>query len=118
VSDVPSTDQESAASALGSFLQNLMTSLHEQGNANGPPANSAGAPGRLAEDLQSLIASLQGDSSAGGTASALQSSFSSLLEAFGADSSDAQSRLAGFLQSLADQLPPSGSSGNLVNTTA
>jgi hypothetical protein len=129
VSDVAASDKENAASALGSFLQELMASLHEQGAANGaeaegsfgpggPEPGGAGGPGRLAEDLQSLISSLQGDSSESGEASSLETSFSSLLEALGADSSDAQSKLASFLQTLADKLPQSGSSGNLINTTA
>ena len=38
--------------------------------------------------------------------------------ALGADSGDARAKLATFLQSLADQLPQSGSSGNLINTMA
>lgn len=132
VSDVAASDKENAASALGSFLQELMASLHEQGAANGaeaegsfgpggpgrPEPGGAGGPGRLAEDLQSLISSLQGDSSESGEASSLETSFSSLLEALGADSSDAQSKLASFLQTLADKLPQSGSSGNLINTAA
>lgn len=139
VSDVAASDKENAASALGSFLQELMASLHEQGAASGARAEGAsgpggpggaggpgglggppgaGGPGRLAEDLQSLISSLQGDSSEDSEASSLETSFSSLLEALGTDSSDAQSKLASFLQTLADKLPQSGSSGNLINTTA
>lgn len=129
VSDVPAADKEDAASAMGSFLQQLMESLHEQGAANGaqaegsfgpqgaPGQGGAGGPGRLAEDLQSLIASLQGESE-GGDESGLASSFSSLLEALGADNSDAGGKLASFLQTLADKLPQAGSSGNMVNTSA
>lgn len=132
VTDVAASDKEDAAAALGSFLQELMASLHEQGEANGTqpegsfgpggPAGPAGAggaggPGRLAEDLQSLISSLQGDSESD-EASSLETSFSSLLDSLGADSSDASGKLASFLQALADKLPQSGSSGNLVNTTA
>lgn len=121
VTDVVATDKDNAASALGSFLQELMTSLHEQGEANG--ASDAGGaqgegPGRLAEDLQSLISSLQNDAAESGDASSLETSFSSLLSALGADSSDSQSKLASFLQALADKLPQAGSSGNLINTTA
>ena len=67
------------------------------------------------EDLQSLISSLQGDD---GEASALESSFSALLDTLGVDSSDARSKLANFLQTLADKMPQAGSSGNLVNTSA
>lgn len=115
VTDVAETDKESAASSLGSFLQELMTSLHEQGEAN---STGAGGPGRLAEDLQSLIASLQSDSSETNEASSLESSFSALLSAFGADDSDFSTKLASFLQTLADKLPQAGSSGNLINTTA
>jgi len=128
VTDVAAGDKESAASSLGSFLQELMTSLHEQGEANGAGAEGAGGPGgpggpgggpgRLAEDLQSLISSLQDDSSATGETSSLESSFASLLSSLGADSSDSKSRLASFLQALADKLPQAGSSGNLINTTA
>jgi len=127
VTDVAATDKDNAASALGSFLQELMTSLHEQGEANGAsdaggaqgegPAGPGG-PGRLAEDLQSLISSLQNDSAESDDASSLETSFSSLLSALGADSSDSQSKLASFLQALADKLPQAGSSGNLINTTA
>ena len=118
VTDVAATDKESAASSLGSFLQKLMTSLHEQGEANGAGAEGAGGPGRLAEDLQRLISSLQSDASGTGEASSLESSFSSLLFALGADSSDSSTKLASFLQALADKLPQAGSSGNLINTTA
>jgi len=137
VTDVAASDKESAASALGSFLQQLMTSLHEQGDANGYPADGAdpaatvtgasagagraggpGGPGRLAQDLQSLISSLQGDSSDSDPASSLESAFSSLLESLGAESSDSKTKLASFLQTLADKLPQAGSSGNLINTTA
>jgi hypothetical protein len=121
VSDVAASDKENAASALGSFLQELMASLHEQGAANGAEAEGSFGPGGPepgGADLQSLISSLQGDSSESGEASSLETSFSSLLEALGADSSDAQSKLASFLQTLADKLPQSGSSGNLINTTA
>lgn len=127
VTDVAAEDKEGAASALGSFLKELMASLHSQGEAKGVQAEGAfgpggaqggaGGPGRLAEDLQSLAASLQGESE-GGEAGSLETSFSSLLEALGADSSAAQGKLAGFLQTLAARLPQSGSSGNLVNTSA
>ncbi len=115
VTDVAATDKESAASSLGSFLQDLMTSLHGQGEANGAQAEG---PGRLAEDLKGLISSLQGDSSETDETSSLESSFSSLLSALGADSSDSKTKLASFLQALADKLPEAGSSGNLINTTA
>jgi hypothetical protein len=133
VTDVAATDKESAGSSLGSFLQELMTSLHEQGEANGAGVESAGGTGgpgvrggpggaggagRLAEDLQSLISSLQGDSSDTGESWSLESSFSSLLSALGADNSDSRTKLASFLQTLADKLPQAGSSGNLINTTA
>jgi len=124
VTDVASTDKESAASSLGSFLQELMASLHGQGEANGSGPEKAGghgapgSPGRLVQDLQSLVSSLQSDSSETGGASSLESSFSSLLSALGADNSDSRNKLASFLQTLADKLPQSGSSGNLVNTTA
>lgn len=130
VTDVAASDKEDVAAALGSFLQELMASLHEQGEANGAqpegsfgpggPAGpgGAGGPRRLAEDLQSLVSSLQGESDSG-KASSLETSFSSLLDLLGADSSDASGTLASFLQALADKLPQSGSSsGNLVNTTA
>lgn len=155
VTDVAAGDKESAASALGSFLQQLMTSLHEQGGADGTAVNGGadtadavdassgglggpggaggprgaggggfsgpggpGGPGRLAQDLKSLISSLEDDSSGDSSSSALETSFSSLLDALGADSSDSQTKLASFLQTLADKLPQAGSSGNLVNTTA
>ena len=115
VTDVAATDKESAASSLGSFLQDLMTSLHGKGEANGAQAEG---PGRLAEDLKGLISSLQGDSSETGETSSLESSFSSLLSALGANNSDSKAKLASFLQALADKLPEAGSSGNLINTTA
>lgn len=139
VTDVASSDKESASSALGSFLQALMTSLHAQGDGSGAEsgastavggaagqcgpggsgaAGGTGGPGRLAADLKSLISSLQSDSSATDGTSSLASSFSSLLQSLGADSSDSQAKLASFLQTLADKLPQSGSSGNLINTTA
>jgi len=122
VTDVAASDKESAASSLGSFLQELMTSLHEQGEANGAGPEGAGGPGagpgRLAEDLQSLISSLQDDTSGSSGTSSLESSFSSLLSSLGADSSDSKSKLASFLQALADKLPQAGSSGNLINTMA
>ncbi len=124
VTDVAAGDKDSAASALGGFLQQLMTALHEQGDANGGgpgrpgEPGGAGGPGRLAQDLESLISSLQDDSSDSSSSSALETSFSSLLDALGADGSDSKTKLASFLQSLADKLPQAGSSGNLVNTTA
>ncbi|HEY0587282.1 MAG TPA: hypothetical protein VGD52_14195 [Pseudoduganella sp.] len=124
VTDVAATDKESAASSLGSFLQELMTSLHKQGEANGAGAEGPGGrggpggPSRLAKDLQGLISSLQSDSSETEQSSSLESSFASLLSALGTDNSDSRSKLASFLQTLADKLPQAGSSGNLINTTA
>ncbi|WP_342114675.1 hypothetical protein [Pseudoduganella sp. OTU4001] len=114
VTDVATSEKESAAASLGAFLQELMASLHEQGTAKG--AGAGGHPGRLSEDLQSLISSLQSESGSG-EASALETSFSALLDSLGADSSDSQTKLASFLQTLAGQLPQSGSTGNLINTT-
>ncbi|WP_028102539.1 hypothetical protein [Pseudoduganella violaceinigra] len=121
VSEVAASDKDNAASAIGSFLQELMASLHKQGEAKGAQPGDGfgrGGPGRLADDLTSLVSSLQSDSPESAEASSLETSFSSLLESLGADSSDSQSKLAGFLQTLADKLPQSGSRGNLVNTTA
>jgi hypothetical protein len=128
VGDVGAGDKDSAGAALGSFLQELMASLHEQGEAKGAaaegtfgpggPAGHGGGPGRLAEDLQGLISSLQGDAPESGELSSLESSFSSLLDTLGVDSGDTPSTLASFLQTLADKLPQAGSSGNLINTTA
>lgn len=103
VTDVAASDKEEAASALGSFLQELMASLHEQGAANGA------GPGRLAEDLQNLATS---------ESPSLEASLSSLLESLGVENSDGGTKLANFLQALADKLPESGSSGNLINTIA
>ena len=121
VTDVASSDKESAAAALGSFLQELMGALHAQGEAKGAAAEGKSghpSPGRLSEDLQGLISSLQADDSQTSETSSLEGSFSSLLEALGANSSDAHSKLAGFLQALAGKLPQAGSSGNLIHTTA
>lgn len=131
VTDVAASDKESVASALGSFLQQLMTSLNEQGDADGASREGAGSAsassgavgpaggsGRFAQDLQSLISSLQGDDSDSSGSSLLETSFSSLLESLGADSSDSRTKLASFLQTLSDKLPQAGSSGNLINTTA
>lgn len=136
VTDVAASDKDSAASALGTFLQQLMSSLHGQGEADsasqvetvdavgqgtrgerGGPGG-AGGPGRLAQDLKALASSLQGSASGNSSTSSLQASFSSLLDSLGADSSDSGSKLASFLQTLADKLPQAGSSGNLVNTSA
>jgi hypothetical protein len=115
VGDVAAGDKDGAATALGGFLQQLMSALHEQG---GSGAVAAGGPGRLAQDLQSLAASLQGAAPGGGASSPLESAFSSLLDSLGTDSGDANSKLRSFLQTLADKLPQAGGSGNLVNTTA
>jgi len=104
VTEVAASDRESASRALGSFLEELMASLQEQGEAKGG--------GGLAQDLQSLA-----DATTGQDAS-LQASFASLLESLGVDSSDAEGKLDTFLRALAGQVPQSGSSGNLVNTTA
>ncbi|MBY0241746.1 MAG: hypothetical protein K2X55_20780 [Burkholderiaceae bacterium] len=112
------------------------------GGAGGP----GGGPGRLAADLQSLISKLgssttdstaadgtdstdstdDADStstssatttSTASTSSTLESAFDNLLQALGADSSDAGGKLSSFLQTLADKLPAAGSSGNLINTS-
>ncbi|WP_256080943.1 hypothetical protein [Massilia sp. YIM B04103] len=139
-----STDSTSGASgnaaqALGSFLQDLMAALHEQGGAQGgsPPYGEAGqgggpggaggpgpggGPGKLASDLQGLISKLDGgasseDETVSGSTT-LESSFKSLLQALGSDSSDSSTQLSSFLKALANGLPNAGSSGNLINTSA
>lgn len=112
-------DGSNAAQALGGFLQQLMSALHAQGGGEAPPPGSAYGPpgaGGLQQDLQSLIASLNGDST--DSTSSLQASFSSLLSALGADSSDSNNQLSNFLQALSDNLPQAGSSGNLINISA
>lgn len=142
VSGVDSGNKENAASSLGKFLQELMASLHAQSDASGAAAEGApgaaapgvqgglggpggpgggggaGGPGRLSEDLKSLISSLQGDSTESSKSLPLETSFSSLLESLGVDSSGSKSKLASFLQTLADKMPQAGSTGNLINTTA
>jgi hypothetical protein len=133
-----SSDGSNAAHALGSFLEELMDALHAQGTEESaappygePPQGgpgSGGGPGKLAEDLQSLIAKLgssaadadatTGAEESSGTTGALETSFSNLLSAMGADSSDASSQLGSFLQALAGGMPQARSSGNLINTRA
>ncbi|NVD97605.1 hypothetical protein [Massilia sp. BJB1822] len=128
-----------AAQALGSFLQDLMAALHEQGGAQGgpPPYGEAGlgggpggaggpgpggGPGKLASDLQGLISKLDGSASSEDEtvsgSSTLESSFKSLLQALGGDSADSNTQLSSFLKALANGLPNAGSSGNLINTSA
>ena len=107
------------AQALGDFMQQLMETLHAQGGQGGseggaPPPPPAGGGGGIQSDLQSLITSLSGDSSA----TALQSSFESLLGSLGMDDSDAGTKLGQFLQTLSSKLEASGPSGNLINTSA
>ncbi|KQX01816.1 hypothetical protein ASC94_04290 [Massilia sp. Root418] len=106
------------------------------GQAYGPPGGGGpggpGGPGKLEADLQSLVAKLTSGSDtatseadeaaeatngAGTGATALETSFQSLLEALGSDTSDASGKLASFLQALSDILPNAGSSGNLINTS-
>lgn len=137
------TGTENAAQALGSFLQDLMGALHEQGAASsgsatgsdtyGPPAGGpggpGGGPGKLGADLQSLISKLgsstgadsdgDADSTTDSSTASLESSFKNLLQALGGgdDDSATNTKLASFLQALSDNLPGAGSSGNLVNTT-
>lgn len=115
-----STDSSNAAQALGSFLEELMGALHAQGSEDSAPLPYGeapqGGPGKLAEDLGSLIANL--GSSTDDSTGALESSFSNLLTALGADGSDAASQLGSFLQALASGMPEARTSGNLVNTTA
>lgn len=115
-----STDSSNAAQALGSFLEDLMSALHAQGSDESvpPPYGEApqGGPGKLAEDLGSLIAKL--GSSTDDSTGSLESSFGKLLTALGADSSDAASQLGSFLQALASGMPEARTSGNLINTTA
>lgn len=129
-----------AAQALGSFLHEMMGALHEHGASSSPSSSSssgdshgyglpggAGGPGKLEADLQSLIAKLgsstetdSADSSSDSTGeagSSLETSFQSLLEALGGDTSDASGKLASFLQALSDKLPNAGTSGNLINTS-
>lgn len=126
------TDSTDPAQALGDFLQQLMDTLHAQGGQGAQSGQEAGAPppppppggggggGGIQADLQSLIASLSGDSSGDGTDSttALQSSFSSLLGSLGVDDTGASAKLGQFLQTLASKLEASGPSGNLINTSA
>ncbi|UMR29171.1 hypothetical protein MJ904_19020 [Massilia sp. MB5] len=128
-----------AAQALGGFLQDLMAALHEQGGAQGgpPPYGEAGqggapggaggpgpggGPGKLASDLQGLISKLDGGASSDdetvSDSTTLESSFKSLLQALGSDSSDSSTQLSSFLKALANGLPNAGSSGNLINTSA
>jgi hypothetical protein len=141
VNSASSTDAASTgestdpANAVGDFLQTLMETLHSQGGghghggphgAGGPPAKppSGGGNGGIASDLQNLIKSLGSantDSTSGteaGTSSGLSDSFKNLLGELGIDNTDAGSKLSQFLQTLASRLESSGTSGNLVNTTA
>lgn len=129
------TDNGNAAQALGSFLHELMGALHEQGASSPPPSGEGqaygppggGGPGRLEADLQSLISKLGASGESSDTSetsetsetsgSALETSFQSLLEALGSDTSDASGKLASFLQALSGKLPDAGSSGNLINTS-
>ncbi|MDB5906372.1 MAG: hypothetical protein JWP34_486 [Massilia sp.] len=113
-----------------------METLHSQGRghghggpygAGGPPAkplSGGGNGGGIASDLQNLIKSLGSantDSASGtdaGTSSGVSDSFKNLLGELGIDNTDAGSKLSQFLQTLSSRLESSGTSGNLVNTTA
>jgi hypothetical protein len=120
------------ANAVGDFLQTLMETLHSQGggHGHGGPHGAGGPPGKppsgggIASDLQNLIKSLGSantDSTSGteaGTSSGLSDSFKNLLGELGIDNTDAGSKLSQFLQTLSSRLESSGTSGNLVNTTA
>ena len=146
-----SNSTSDAASALNSFLQNLISALQSQGTSSTssssddsssttevsasqgmPPPPPYGGHGMEAK-LQSLMASLSGDSSANSSTSAnssstgstssdstsssdLQSSFQSLVSALGGNSDSAS--LSGFLQALSSGMQHHGPSGNVVSTTA
>lgn len=129
----------SVADALGSFLQSLMGALHAQNAASSneaPPygeAQQGGGPGRLEADLQSLLSKLTSDRASTGSAdstsaeggdavSQLESSFAKLLDKLGgggsgAGGTEANTKLAAFLQALSAKVGGGGTSGNLVNTT-
>lgn len=122
-----------AGQALGAFLHQLMSTLHAQNGSSKPPEGEApsgpppsggkGGPGNIESDLQSLIQKLGSSSSdssdSDSGASALRSSFSTLLQTLGGSSSSGSGdKLASFLQSLSSSMGGASSSGNLVNTTA
>jgi hypothetical protein len=115
VSSASSTDAASTgestdpANAVGDFLQTLMETLNSQGGGHGH--------GGLIKSLGSANT----DSTSGteaGTSSGLSDSFKNLLGELGIDNTDAGSKLSQFLQTLSSRLESSGTSGNLVNTTA
>lgn len=133
-----------AASALNSFLQNLISTLQSQGTTDTssedstdasstteasttqgmPPPPPYGGHGMEAK-LQSLISSLthseSGDSTTSDTSSDsagsdLENSFKSLVSALGGDSDSTS--LSGFLQALSTSMQHRGPAGNVVSTTA
>lgn len=126
-------DSSNAAQALGDFLQKLLSALHEQNGASSandappppPPQGFGGGGGKLESDLQSLISNLTASNdtstnaaSSTGTSSSLEHAFSTLLQALGGSSDTAGTKLAQFLQVLADNLPGASSSGYVINTSA
>lgn len=135
------TDSSSAAQALGTFLQNLMSALQQQSpQANGnpppppPPPSQTGSiddQGPIAKDLQKLIASLSSDSSSSTSTTSsdssatssvnstkLQSSFEQLLSALNINKSSGNSQLQSFLQDVMTQVSGRGAQGNWINTSA
>jgi len=126
------SDTTDVTAAQGSFLQSLMGALHAQRSesAEAPPpygeqqGGASDGPGELQSDLQSLLSKLSSGTS--DAVSELESSFANLLDKLGgiaaADSTDstagtdADSKLAAFLQALSTKVGGNGSSGNLVHT--
>jgi hypothetical protein len=129
-----------AASALNSFLQNLISTLQSQGTTDTssedstdasstteasttqgmPPPPPYGGHGMEAK-LQSLISSLTNSDSDDSTTSDsagsdLENSFKSLVSALGGDSDSTS--LSGFLQALSTSMQHRGPTGNVVSTTA
>ncbi len=144
VTDSDSSDSSTttdAASALNSFLQELMSALQAQGSTDAsstetssadssdvamqgmppPPPHGYGGQG-MENKLQSLLSSLTSSSSDSSTDSntdtdsSLESSFQSLVSALGGNSDN--SNLTGFLQALSTSMQHRGPSGNVVSTTA
>ncbi|AKR42892.1 hypothetical protein [Methylophilus sp. TWE2] len=135
-----SDSSRDAASALNSFLQNLMSALQSQGTDTSsensteasstveasatqgmpppPPYGGHGMEGKL----QSLISSLTHSSSestsdtSSDSSSDLENSFQSLVSTLGGNSENTS--LSGFLQALSSSMQHHGPVGNVVSTTA
>lgn len=111
---VNGASSQNSQQALSAFMQSLLAALQSQNGQGAAHHHGHHHGGGIQAGLQNLIQALSSPGASSNSSSALQQSFQNLLNANGASGN--QATLAGFLQTLSQNLQASSLSGNVVNT--